>query len=72
MAGLTFDWLAAVNEQSEKNDWPEGLLNKQQSAIEVLKNWQAPNRKSEYWRYSDAGRLARCLVAGQVSVRCLQ
>ncbi len=59
MAGLTFDWLAAVNEQSEKNNWPEGLLNKQQSAIEVLKNWQAPNRKSEYWRYSDAGRLKK-------------
>ena len=59
MAGLTFDWLAAVNAQSKKTDWPDGLLQKQQTVAALLENWQAPNRKSEYWRYSDAGRLKK-------------
>jgi len=59
MAGLTFDWLAAVNEQSDKTAWPQWLEQKQQDAMAALQKWQAPNRKLEFWRYSDAGRLKK-------------
>lgn len=59
MAGLTFDWLAAVNEPPKKNQWPEWLLQKQQAAFDVLQHWSPPNRKLEFWRYSDADRLKK-------------
>lgn len=66
MAGLTFDWLAAVNEQPQKKDWPDGLLQQQQSALSTLKEWQAPNRKLEFWRYSDAARLKKDILGHEV------
>lgn len=65
MAGLTFDWLAAVNEQPQKKDWPDVVRQQQQSALNALKKWQAPNRKLEFWRYSDATRLKKDMLGHQ-------
>ena len=59
MAGLMFDWLAAINESSDKPEQPHALEQAKHTAVDVLQQWQAPNRKLEFWRYSDAGRLKK-------------
>jgi Fe-S cluster assembly protein SufD len=57
MAGLINNTLEMVKKQLA--ELPEWLQNKRQKASNQLAQLQEPNRKLEFWRYADAGRLTR-------------
>lgn len=65
MAGLINNWLEQAEQQNSAE--PAWLQNKRQQAFSQLESLQDPNRKLEFWRYADVGRLTQVIDAGTES-----
>ncbi|MCX7554664.1 SufD family Fe-S cluster assembly protein [Marinicella sp. S1101] len=71
MAGLITDWTTLADDQLvNDSNLPDWLKAKKQQAVAQLKTLSVPSRKLEYWRYSDANRLA--LKGGEASPSSLE
>ncbi|VAW43913.1 Iron-sulfur cluster assembly protein SufD [hydrothermal vent metagenome] len=70
MVGLITDWLEQA--QIQKNTNPSWLQAKRQTALLQMQGLNAPNRKLESWRYTDANRLTKKLSDFESSSHCEQ
>lgn len=66
MAGLINNWLEQAKQQKISTE-PAWLKDKRQDALSHLEGLQDPNRKLEFWRYADAGRISQVIDAGTES-----
>ncbi len=57
MAGLITDWMTLAAKQLDDDVSPAWLKAKKEQALEQLSVLKTPDRKLEYWRYTDTKRL---------------
>ena len=72
MVGLITDWIEQAQAQKNTSTNSSWLQAKRQTALLQMQGLNAPNRKLESWRYTDANRLTKKLGDFESSNHCEQ